>query len=707
MVFSGLLTTGDSNKPSGNRPRAKTSSSSATSDLLPLPGFIHDESQLPCLPPERPNLRELNESLEALAAAFPDIQIEVFRELLSSFDGESRLALVADALLKNRVTWVKGRWKVADRTADGRGGLDLSSNNHNDDYDDDDDDDDDGRNEEDGDKGDKDGGRHGHGHGHGHGHATPAETVPRNERFRSSEYVQAVQTLGYQEFKGLSKSTINAVLAESNYSYLEARPTLVTLSSKSWRFAISAFLLRRKPVTGGDAVESHPLVTWRSSGQGSIYPALRATGNAELDRELFTRLIAPIRAKERAERDEKDSQLAAELNLDEAEAAEATHECACCFMAGTFEQFTHCNREGHMICFRCVRHSVNEAVFGQGWQSSIDHATGTLRCMAVDGSGCEGGRISRSHMRRAMRGEKKGGEILRRLDQRLAEHSLAATRLPLVRCPFCSYAEVDDVYMPLREQRMRVRVDSVINLVLVVLCVGVTPFLLPLVVLSSLLCLVVSSQQTLGHYLRAEWRSALGRRRRHRRGQRFVCQSPDCRRASCLSCGKSWVDVHVCHESSLMALRTQVEQAMSMAVKRVCPRCSTSFVKNSGCNKLTCPCGYKMCYVCRADLTDQGYRHFCDHFRPDGDPRPCADCDRCNLWESEDTDKVLREAREDAERRWKAAEARELSGADKAFLETGVASDDAGHGLVESVLLRGKLPTLSQVLDVVVDVIFV
>ena len=111
---------------------------------------------------------------------------------------------------------------------------------------------------------------------------------------------------------------------------------------------------------------------------------------------------------------------------------------------------------------------------------------------------------------------------------------------------------------------------------------------------------------------------------------------------------------------------------MSMAVKRVCPRCNTSFVKNAGCNKLTCPCGYKMCYVCRADLGDEGYRHFCDHFRPDGDPRPCRECDRCNLWESEDIEQVLTEAREEAERKWKEMENRDLSGAEKAYLETGV-----------------------------------
>lgn len=641
MPFTGLLS-------SGERPPSSRSRSSPDADLLS--DFIHDASQLACLPPERPDLRELNHSLDALSAVFPDIQIEVFRELLSSFDGESRLALVADALLKNKVTWVKGRWKAVE------------------------------------------------------GDSPQSDAIPRGETFRSKEYIYAVRTLALQEFKGLSKSTINAVLAESNHSYLDARRTLVTLSSKSWRFTLSTMLFRRKPIGTGEA-DGHPLVVWRSSGQGSIYPSIRATGNSELDRELFEKLVSPLKKRDKEEREAKDREFATNLNTEEAEAAEATHECVCCFMSGAFEEFTHCNRDGHLICFRCVQHSIKEALFGQGWQSSINPETGTLKCMSVDGGGCAG-HISSDHMRRALENEKMGPEILHKMDQRLAEHSLLASGLPLVRCPFCNYAEIDDIYVPVHESQLRIKINGIINLIVLVLCVGTIPFLFPFVLLSSLVCLLLSTHQTFGDYLGKEWNKALGRHRRRRRGQKFKCKNPECTRASCLSCNKSWTDVHICNESSLVALRTQVEQAMSMAIKRVCPRCNTSFVKNAGCNKLTCPCGYKMCYVCRADLSDEGYRHFCDHFRPDGDPRPCKECDRCNLWESEDTDKILQAAREEVERKWKDDENRELSGSEKAYLETGVAVRREDMS-VDRMIFRGKLPSTGEILDVVVEAIFV
>lgn len=638
MVFPGLLTSGD--RSSSNR-----SKSSVEIDLQS--DFIFDQAQLPCVPPERPDLRELNNSLEALAAVFPDIQVEVFRELLSHFDGESRLALVADALLKNRVGWVQGRWKVLN----GQKSTDVS----------------------------------------------------RSDAFRSKEYKHAVCSLAWREFKGLPRSNINAVLAESNYYYLDARPTLVNLSAQSWRFNLSSLLLRRKPVATGEA-ENHPLVIWRSTGQGSIIPSIRTTGNAELDRELFDALVTPLKERDRKDREAKDRVLAVVLNNEEAEAANATHECSCCFTTGPFEEFTHCNREAHMVCFRCVQHSIKEALFGQGWQSSINHDTGTLKCVAVDGDTCEGN-IPYEHIRRAMLEEGQGPGILHKLDQRLAEHTIVSSGLPLISCPFCSYAEIDDIYTPPRDSRLRVKADSLYQLAFILICVGTMPFFFSTLLISSLVCLILSTRQTFGDYIKTEWKQAMSRHQRRRRGLKFSCLNPDCLRASCLSCHKSWSDIHVCHESSLVALRTQVEQAMSLAVKRVCPRCNMSFVKNAGCNKLTCPCGYKMCYVCRADLTEEGYRHYCDHFRPDGDPRPCKECDRCNLWESENTEEVLQQARLEAERKWKEAENRDISDAEKAFLQTGFATRAADFS-IERLIWSGRIPALADVLDVIVETVF-
>lgn len=645
MVSLGILSSSD--KASANRSKA----ASAEAELLP--DYIYDAAQLPCVPPERPDLHNLNNSLEALAAVFPDIQIEVFRELLSNFDGESRLALVADALLKNRVTWVKGRWRVPDK-----------------DYPAD----------------------------------TAAAVVPRAEAFRSPEYKKAVRALAWQEFRGLSRSTIDGVLAESNYTYLESRRTLTSLSSKSWRFTISSIFFRRKPIATGEA-ENHPLVVWKSSGQGSILPTIRATGSAELDRELYEALVVPLRVRDREKREATDRELARTLNQKEAEEAGATYECGCCFTTSPFEEITHCTRSGHMMCFNCIQQSLKEALFGQGWQSSVDVETGTLKCLSSEGDRCPG-QIPYEQLQRAMMQQRGGAEMLLKLDHRLADHGLIESKLPLIRCPFCSYAEVDDLYLPVDESRLRIKFDTGYQMLFLAATFIALLLLLPALLLVTLLCVFVAACMPLAQYFKDQWKQAIARHSRRRRGLKFTCRSPDCKRVSCISCHKSWKDIHICHESSLVALRTQVEQAMSMAVKRVCPRCSTSFVKNSGCNKLTCPCGYKMCYVCRADLSDEGYRHFCDHFRPDGDPKPCKECERCNLWESEDTERVLREAREDAERKWTDMEKRELSGSEKAFLATGYINKGHDAGL-RRLLQRGEIPTFGEVCDLVIDTIFV
>jgi hypothetical protein len=647
MVFTNLL---GSKAPSRPKPSPASSSGSVRDNPA---DYIHDDDQLLPVADPPPDLRELNNSLDALTAVFPDIQIEVFREMLSQFQGESRMALAADALLKNRGAWVKGRWRVPGKEA-----------------------------------------------------AEPDEDargVPARDIFRSPGYQQAVKNLAYGEYKSLSRSTINAVLAEHNYAFLDAQPALAELSTKTWRSALTFMFSfrRKKSSTNGEPEKMNTLVLWRQLGPETVVPALKRTGDAELDRELFEHLIRPLQLQRRAAQEESDRTLAERLHTDEAEAANATYECACCFVDATFEEFTSCDTGGHMICHRCVRHTITEAVFGQGWHRSIDKARGTLRCPAVDTSEC-GGHIVSEHMAKAMAAEKGGDEVLAKLEQRVAEHSLVASNVPLVRCPFCSYAEVDDLYLPDDTRPARLRLDTLLSLAFFLFCLSAIPFLVPLLAAIFSTALLLGSARAVAGTPAAHLAASVQRLRRRRHGPRFSCASPSCGRASCLTCGKAWVDVHVCHESRLVALRTQVEQAMSMAVKRVCPRCHTSFVKTAGCNKLTCPCGYRMCYVCRRDIGTEGYRHFCEHFRPEGDGRSCTQCDRCNLWQAEDTEAVLAAARREAEERWREAENRELSGSERAFLETGVASKRADTW-VKRLVSGGEIPSFETVLDSIVE----
>lgn len=617
MVLSGLLKS-STEQPSQRSSRARRSTSTTGDQTHPQSSdttlnqerltYLLEREHLKTIESEDPDLRELNDSLEALAAIFPDVQIEVFREMLSSFDEESRLAVLTETLLKHKMKWVRGRYRVVEQDK-----IQIIRANQNE----------------------------------------APRIVAQEERFRSTTYKKAVKTITYHEFKGLPRSTINAVLAEQNYSYSLARPSLMALSSKSWRFSLSSIFLRRKQASSQEA-EHHPLVVWQSTGHGSIIPALKSTGCAELDTELFESLVIPLQYKCSIEREAKDHALALEINTQQAEESNSLHDCECCFTATTFEELSACNEGGHFVCYLCIQRAMNEAVFGQGWSRNIDIPTGSLRCLAPMADDCQGC-IPQELIRRAVTEEKSGEEILRKLDERLVEDSLLKTQLPLIRCPFCSYAEIDELYLPDSQRDWHIKhlgPSSLYTLAILILGVGMIPFLLPLFIILSFTFLLLSSHQTFGDYVIDHFKASLMRMRRRRHGLKFTCQNPQCGRPSCISCSKAWTDIHICYESSLLALRTQVELAMSLAIKRTCPRCNTSFVKSSGCNKLTCVCGYQMCYVCRKDIGNgEGYRHFCEHFRPNGG-RGCTDCSKCDLYRCEDDEVVVKKAKEDAERQW-------------------------------------------------------
>ena len=558
-------------------------------------------------------MRDLNESLNALAEIFPDVQVEVFREMLSSIDDESRLAVVTDLLIREKAKWAHGRYRIphVDNVLQAE------------------------QDTEDTDVGEE------------------GRLVAVEEAFRTPAYINAVKAITYTEFKGLSRSAVNAVLAESNYSYTLARPQLVSLSTKSWRYAITSLFSRKKPLTSLEA-EKHPLVIWQSTWVGTLIPTLKGTGCQELDKELFQTLIEPIQRRIAAELEKKDRALAAQLKTEEAEKEENLHECECCFTSTVLEEMTACDAGAHMLCFRCVRHALNEAVFGQGWKSNINIDRGTLRCVAALAQECKEC-IPSNLVQRAYAKEKRGGDILRKLDERLTQENLLKSKVPLIRCPFCAYAEVDELYLPqnLRTWRLkRINSTSILTILVLIFGTGLIPFVMPFFLLFTTLFLLGSTRQTFPDYLARQFQSSVIRLRRKRIGLRFECRNPTCRRMSCMSCSKGWTDIHICHESSLLALRTQVELAMSQAVKRTCPRCNTSFVKSAGCNKLTCICGYQMCYVCRRDIGNgEGYRHFCEHFRPTGQGT-CTECNKCDLYRCESDEVSVRRAKHTAERAW-------------------------------------------------------
>lgn len=547
---------------------------------------------------------EANKILRTLVAIFPRILPEVFREMLTSFDGESCLYIVVEQLLKHEDKWVRGRWKVPTRE-----NIPMLDSN-----------------------GDQ------------------LDTIPISECFRLDSYKRAVRLVLHQEFKALSKSTVDAVMAEHNYSYTRSRPTLQEILTKSWRRKIGKIFTTWKR-SGENVPDPHAMVRWTSSGEGKAkHPEMKKTGHVELDQELKQTVMTPLIEGLKAKQISQDQALAIQINELEAKSAQALYECECCFLDTTFEQMATCTTGGHIICFRCLRHVVSEAIFGQSWSRNIDHQSGQIKCLAPLFVESCAGCIPRDVTYRAISQSEGGVEQIRRLESRLADGALLKSQLPLIRCPFCPYAEVNDLYVPPEKCHFRLNRSAPVTLLcLLFLALG----LLPMAVIYTIVrvfsfCAVPSPYVLISNSL-----TRLSRLRYLPR--RFQCQSPRCALPSCMSCFKIWHDPHICYESAILSLRTTVEAARTAAVKRTCPRCGLGFIKESGCNKLSCICGYMMCYICRQGLGNgaggEGYRHFCQHFRPAGGK--CGECDRCDLYRAEDEDRLVRRAGESAEREWR------------------------------------------------------
>lgn len=93
----------------------------------------------------------------------------------------------------------------------------------------------------------------------------------------------------------------------------------------------------------------------------------------------------------------------------------------------------------------------------------------------------------------------------------------------------------------------------------------------------------------------------------------FRCLNPECLRDSCRLCREPNHVPLKCDEvekQNETDMRTFIEKRVTEAMLRKCHRCGKRFVKDAGCNKMTCICGATSCYICREPDID--YSHFGD-----------------------------------------------------------------------------------------------
>ncbi|KAK6517194.1 hypothetical protein TWF506_007067 [Arthrobotrys conoides] len=364
------------------------------------------------------------------------------------------------------------------------------------------------------------------------------------EMFRSNEYIKAVEYHLRKEFKSLSKSTILGVMAENNNHFTKSRMVLIDINRKSWRHKITSWIFLRPKLEEPRAI-----------------PKLGLTGCKELDEELWE-LGAPSRKEQAA----SDLAIAIAMNEKQYEQHGALLECECCFGDYTFESMVACCY-GHLFCHNCVFNAAKEGVYGQ--TTSLMREKGTLRCLSsVADPPCD------RHVPLDLVSQALPAEILRAMEDKFMEDDIIHSGLPIAKCPFCMYAETDEV------PGWAVRRGAAYTTVALALFIASANFLLVLLLalaaLSALsyiyLLEVVSAPNALyfEQILSKLINRAVKQKHEKMRGQVFQCRngSETCGRKSCRSCGKEWKAFHKCFENEEEALRICVENAMAVAIKR-------------------------------------------------------------------------------------------------------------------------------------------
>ncbi|WVQ94567.1 hypothetical protein IAU59_001647 [Kwoniella sp. CBS 9459] len=137
----------------------------------------------------------------------------------------------------------------------------------------------------------------------------------------------------------------------------------------------------------------------------------------------------------------------------------------------------------------------------------------------------------------------------------------------------------------------------------------------------------------------------------------FRCMNEECGQVTCRACRRKDHIPKTCAEVEAdlkLNNRHTVEDAMSEALIRKCPKCAKPYIKDSGCNKIYCSkCHTMSCYICQKQI--QGYDHF------DQNPanyKAGKTAGKCALWDpSQEQNDVnaIRDARDNARIRVRAA----------------------------------------------------
>ncbi|KAF3903841.1 hypothetical protein AA313_de0209752 [Arthrobotrys entomopaga] len=318
----------------------------------------------------------------------------------------------------------------------------------------------------------------------------------------------------------------------------------VEFNLKSWRHKISSWIFPRP----------------KSEESGAV-PRLGPTGCRELDEELWE-----LGRLGRVDQATSDLAVAQALNEKQYEEINGLLECECCFGDYTFEMMAACC-QGHLFCHNCVANAAKEGLYGQ--TTSLVKEKGSIRCLSsIADPPCDG------YLPLDLISQVLPEEILRAMEDKFIEDDIAHCGMPIAKCPFCTYAEVDEI-PPWNLRKEAAYASVALSLFLASASVWIVMILL-LGLIFAVSCIYLFQTIAASEPVYIETvvsllvNKAVKKQYETKRSQMFQCRNSSsiCGRKSCRNCGKEWKAFHRCFENEEEALRLCVENAMASAIKR-------------------------------------------------------------------------------------------------------------------------------------------
>lgn len=280
-----------------------------------------------------------------------------------------------------------------------------------------------------------------------------------------------------------------------------------------------------------------------------------------IDKDLCRDIAALNRIIE-TEMTSEDYSTAVSLNFLEYEIENQLMDCQCCAKSAAMEEFATCGN-GHLVCFECCSFYLKEVIYGR--YESLEN---NIPCLAAFDTGYDGhcaAHVGPAHLERL-------GDLYRRYHRHVRERNITKIAMEnpdtIVRCknPLCQAQYFDSEERSKEAGSFSISVSRYLMILSMLIYAFLSEFL------PNFAAIMISAAVMLTFY----WRDIHRDLTPSSPTSWFKCL--ECGLKSCRHCTASFKSCHDCETSSKGNLRKLLEDAMTEAVIRRCPKCKVNSI---------------------------------------------------------------------------------------------------------------------------------